>query len=80
MTLCSITFAASGFVVKSNISYTFETLSIKSTMVMFPSKNTRSSRLVVKATKEATTPVAASATYIDEDKSKPPPIGPKRGT
>ncbi|CAH1417856.1 unnamed protein product [Lactuca virosa] len=80
MAFCSITYAASGFVVKSNISSTFETFTIKSAMVMFPSKNTRSSRLVVKAAEEAAAPVAAGATYTDEDKSKPPPIGPKRGT
>ncbi|CAI9260674.1 unnamed protein product [Lactuca saligna] len=80
MAFCSIASVASGFVVKSNICSTFKTFTIKSAMVTFPSKNTRSSRLVVKAAEEVAAPVAVSATDTDEDKSKPPSIGPKRGT
>ncbi|KAL4587998.1 hypothetical protein LXL04_000876 [Taraxacum kok-saghyz] len=79
MALCNIASAASGFVVKSNPG-NFETITIKSAIVTFPSKNTSNSRLVVKAAEDAAAPPAAGATYTEEDKSKPPPIGPKRGT
>ncbi|KAI3526535.1 hypothetical protein L1887_05792 [Cichorium endivia] len=79
MAFCSIASAASGFVVKSNIN-TFETITIKSNITMFPSKNTRSSRLVVKTAEEAAATPAAGATSINEDNYIPPPIGPKRGT
>ncbi|KAI3787873.1 hypothetical protein L2E82_00362 [Cichorium intybus] len=79
MAFCSIASAASGFVVKSNIN-TFETITIKSNITMFPSKNTRCSRLVVQTAEEAAATQAAGATSINEDNSIPPPIGPKRGT
>ncbi|MTV29106.1 hypothetical protein FTX61_27615, partial [Nitriliruptoraceae bacterium ZYF776] len=49
---------------------------------MFSSKNTRSSRLVVKAADEGGAPPAAAAVSAPakEAAPKPPPIGPKRGT
>ncbi|KAJ9543625.1 hypothetical protein OSB04_023332 [Centaurea solstitialis] len=73
MAFCNVASAASGFMVKSNIT-TSETIGLKCTVVTFPFKSAGSSRLVVKAAAEeaaATPPVAAA---------KPPPIGPKKGT
>ncbi|XP_071720898.1 photosystem I reaction center subunit IV A, chloroplastic-like [Rutidosis leptorrhynchoides] len=75
MALCSIASTTSGFVTKSNISI-FETNTLKSPMFMFSSIKTKATRLVVMAADEG----AAGALSIEEDKTKPPPIGPKRGT
>lgn len=77
MASCSMASAATGFVVTPNV--TSNTNTVKCTMVMFSSKTTRSSRLVVKAADEAAPP-AAPAAPAKEAAPKPPPIGPKRGT
>ncbi|KAK9057412.1 hypothetical protein SSX86_022247 [Deinandra increscens subsp. villosa] len=78
MALCSIaSTAATGFVVKPITITTTGTTKLRSSMVMLSSKTTRNSRLVVNAAEEAAAPPAITA---GEDKSQPPPIGPKRGT
>ncbi|KVH94255.1 photosystem I reaction center subunit IV A, chloroplastic [Cynara cardunculus var. scolymus] len=77
MASCSMASAATGFMVTPNL--TSNTTTVRCTMLMFSSKNTRSSRLVVKAADEAAPPTAA-APLAAETAPKPPPIGPKRGT
>ncbi|KAJ1416839.1 Photosystem I PsaE, reaction centre subunit IV [Sesbania bispinosa] len=73
--------AASGFVLSLNVAA--GTTNSRSTMVMFPTKNS-GSRLVVRASDEAAAAAPATATPPAEGeaapKPKPPPIGPKRGT
>ncbi|KAI3749587.1 hypothetical protein L2E82_20201 [Cichorium intybus] len=76
MASCSMASAATGFVVAQNM--TSNTTTVKCSMVTFSSKNTKSSRLVVKAADEAAPP-AATTEPIKEAAPKPPPIGPKRG-
>ncbi|MFS7888495.1 putative photosystem I PsaE, reaction centre subunit IV [Helianthus anomalus] len=77
MTSCSMAYAASSFVVTPNV--TSNTTTVKPNMVMLPIQNTRGSRLVVKATEDAAPP-AATVEAAKEEKPKPPPIGPKRGS
>ncbi|KAI3732703.1 hypothetical protein L1987_63910 [Smallanthus sonchifolius] len=77
MASCSMASAAIGCVVAPNV--TSNTTTVKCTMVMFSSKTTRTSRLVVKAADEAAPPEAATAKPTKEAAPKPPPIGPKRG-
>ncbi|KAI3506892.1 hypothetical protein L1887_21512 [Cichorium endivia] len=76
MASCSMASAATGFVVAPNM--TSNTTTVKCSMVTFSSKNTKSSRLVVKAADEAAPP-AATTEPTKEAAPKPPPIGPKRG-
>lgn len=73
---CSMASAATGFVVAPNMSS--NTTMVKCNMVSFSSKNTRSSRLVVKAEGEEAPP-ADAVEPAKEAAPKPPPIGPKRG-
>ncbi|XP_076898375.1 photosystem I reaction center subunit IV A, chloroplastic-like [Bidens hawaiensis] len=77
MASCSMASAATRFVVTPNVT-TSNTTSLKPNMVMLPIQNTRGSRLVVKATEEPAPP-AATAEPVNEEKPRPPPIGPKRG-
>ena len=79
MASCSMASAATGFVVTPNLISNTTTVKCTPTMVMFSSKNTKSSRLVVKASEEAAPPATAAAPTT-EAAPKPPPIGPKRGT
>lgn len=72
----SITSVASRFVMTSNITTSETNIMKLAPMVMFSSTNTKCTRFVVKASEEA----ASGAISIEEDKSKPPQIGPKRGT
>ena len=82
MASCNMASAASGFLLSPNVA---SNTSSRSTMVMFPSRNNGSSRLVVRAEDEAAAASAAPATATPPaeggaaPKPKPPPIGPKRG-
>ncbi|PWA72404.1 photosystem I PsaE, reaction centre subunit IV [Artemisia annua] len=79
MASCSMACAASSFLVTPNV--TSNTTTVKINMVsMLPSQNTRGSRLVVRAAEEAAPAPAATAEAVKEEKPKPPPIGPKRGS
>ncbi|KAK1420585.1 hypothetical protein QVD17_22296 [Tagetes erecta] len=86
MASCSMASAASRFVMTPNVTTSNNTTTLKSNMLMLPLQNTRGSRLVVKAAEEAppaaegAAPPAATAEPVKEEKPKPPPIGPKRGS
>ncbi|KAD4584339.1 hypothetical protein R6Q59_036737 [Mikania micrantha] len=73
MATCSMT-SATGFMVAPIV--TSNTTTAKCTMVMFSSKTTRGSRLVVKAADGA---AVDTNEPTKEAAPKPPPIGPKRG-
>ncbi|KAL8232914.1 hypothetical protein R6Q57_002692 [Mikania cordata] len=73
MATCSMT-SATGFMVVPIV--TSNTTTAKCTMVMFSSKTTRGSRLIVKAADGAAVDTNEPA---KEAAPKPPPIGPKRG-
>ncbi|XP_071697241.1 photosystem I reaction center subunit IV A, chloroplastic-like [Rutidosis leptorrhynchoides] len=78
MASCSMASAASSFLVTPNV--TSSSTTVKTNMVcMLSVQSTRGSRLVVRMCEEAT-PSAATAEPVKEEKPKPPPIGPKRGT
>ncbi len=72
--------AASGFVKTPNVTSNNANQVRSCSMLMFSSKNTKSSRLVVKAADEGAPPAATAAPPTPEAKPKPPPIGPKRGS
>ncbi|KAI7743493.1 hypothetical protein M8C21_023833 [Ambrosia artemisiifolia] len=81
MASCSMASAASRFVVTPNV--TSNTTTVKPNMVVLPFQNIRGSRLVVKAAEEAAPPAATAEpakVEAKEEKPKPPPIGPKRGS
>lgn len=82
MASCNMASAASGFMLSPNVVGSNNSAS-KVTMLMFPTKNTSSTRLVVRAAEEAGAAPPATATPPAEGeaapKPKPPPIGPKRG-
>ncbi|AES81680.1 putative photosystem I PsaE, reaction centre subunit IV [Medicago truncatula] len=80
MASCNMASAASGFVLSpNNVSGNTNTnlLVSRMNMVMYPTTRNTNSRLVVRASEEA----AATPTVEGEaaPKTKPPPIGPKRG-
>ncbi|XP_071721570.1 photosystem I reaction center subunit IV A, chloroplastic-like [Rutidosis leptorrhynchoides] len=78
MASCSMASAASSFVVTPNV--TSNTTTVKTNMIcMLPYQNNRGSSLVVRAA-EAADPPAATQEPVKDEKPKPPPIGPKRGT
>lgn len=76
MASSSIASAACGFVLAQNVSS--NTTTLKPNMVCFSLKNTRSSRLVVRAAEEADKPAEAPAEAPKV--AKPPPVGPPRGS
>nr|XP_043619363.1 photosystem I reaction center subunit IV, chloroplastic [Erigeron canadensis] len=82
--MASMASAASSFLVTPNVTPAANTTTVKCNMVsMLPAfQNTRGSRLVVKSTEEAggEPAPAAVAEPVKEEKPKPPPIGPKRGS
>ncbi|XP_011083089.1 photosystem I reaction center subunit IV A, chloroplastic [Sesamum indicum] len=82
MASCSMASAACGFMAAPNVAPTPTTA--KTTMVFFPTKNNRCSRLVVRAEEEAAAAPAAAATDSPPAEApkapKPPPIGPPRGS
>ncbi|KAD4584400.1 hypothetical protein E3N88_22001 [Mikania micrantha] len=73
MATCSMT-SATGFMVAPIV--TSNTTTAKCTMVMFSSKTTRGSRLILKA---ADGEAVGTNEPTKEAAPKPPPIGPKRG-
>ncbi|PIN17726.1 hypothetical protein CDL12_09607 [Handroanthus impetiginosus] len=84
MATCSMASAACGFMMAPN--FTSKATDSKPTMVFFPvPKNSRQSRLVVRAAEEAA-PAAEPAPSSDSPPAeapkaaKPPPIGPPRGS
>ncbi|KAL2487153.1 Photosystem I reaction center subunit IV B [Abeliophyllum distichum] len=78
MASCSMTCAASGLLVAPNV--ISSTSTPRSSMLMYTSRKNSNSRLVVRA-EEAAAPAAATAPVAGEAQAtKPPPIGPKRGT
>ncbi|KAK6143978.1 hypothetical protein DH2020_020798 [Rehmannia glutinosa] len=76
MASCSMASAACGFVVAPNVGSNVTTS--KTTMLFFPSKNSRNSRLVVRAEEAA---AATDSPPAEAPKAaKPPPVGPPRGS
>lgn len=83
MASSSMASAACGFVLAQNMASNATPL--KPNMLLFSSKNNRSSRLVVRAAEGSETPAAAAppADAPAEAKpkaAKPPPVGPPRGS
>ncbi|KAL1546649.1 photosystem I reaction center subunit IV A, chloroplastic-like [Salvia divinorum] len=83
MATSSMASAACGFVLPQNVSS--NTTTLKANMVCFSSKNSRSSRLVVRAAEEAGKPAEAAAATAEAPAEAPkaakaPPVGPPRGS